>query len=142
MVGGFAAIDIPMCVGLGVCRGPCRDRSEQQLQSVVWLDLTKIGAMLAQVAKEFSIRCGDSLAYDGDADAASGIWRRGGVGAQAISVGSCAVAKVIHLMGGPKIGGQLFDKGGGVIDPIELFQFGGDRNLREALEALLQLRCG
>ena len=101
MTGRLTAIDIPVAVGNGMRRSPRRDPREQQIESIVWFDMRKIGAVLAQIAKERRVIGGDPLADDGDPEAAGGhsFGRRGG--AQPISVYGCGFAKTIELVGAP-----------------------------------------
>ncbi len=84
--------------------GPRGNCVQQQLQSVIRLDVGEIGAVGTQVAKERCIVCVDTLTNDRNAKPAHrdrlGRFR----GLQTIAVDDRSLAKAIQLVSRPKVG--------------------------------------
>src|SRR5271157_6357967 len=102
--------------GMRFCPG--FDRGKKQVETVVWLDLSKVGAVCAQVAKERRVIRGDALSDHCNPEPAYGKRLDGKRRPKAISIVRRGLAKGIKLVSRPEIGRFLFDELGGSIDPV------------------------
>jgi len=121
---------------------PRFDRGKKQFKTVVWLDLSKVGSVRTQVAKQRCVIGRDSLSNHCNPEPAH--WKRfdGNRSLKAIPIVSRRLAKGIQLMRSPEICRFLFDKLGRVIDPVEPLQLGRKGQHRERMNPLADLSGG
>ena len=114
---------------------------EQCGQAVFGFDVGEIGAMSAQLTKQWLVVGGNTLADDGDSEPRNRrrLGRDGRM--QTVRVFVRGFAKCVELMRAPEMGGELFHELCGLPDPVEGFELWREADFVEILEPFLEF-CG
>jgi hypothetical protein len=128
-----------VAIGEGIGFGARLDGCEKGLDAVLWFDLGEGGAVCAEVAKERRVKGSDTLADDGDAEPLDGQRLHAEGGLETVAIAGGGSAEGVHLMGGPEVGGFLFDEQGRLVDPVEVLEAGGKGDAEKTSKPILEL---